>query len=142
MTSSEMDSAYTKLTLYASCSAIASRLSCPLHTDSTYSSLCGITPLPQLSHLLTHAHRSIRSINAKHDRHRHPLALSLYFCGMLEQKPYLRHCLTTHMVPSFYVMQAIAESPLLGLTLRKPRKKISVLIVGNHSAGKSSWINW
>ncbi|MEW5304094.1 MAG: hypothetical protein WDW38_003411 [Sanguina aurantia] len=39
-------------------------------------------------------------------------------------------------------LKAIAESPLLGLTLRKPRKKISVLIVGNHSAGKSSWINW
>ncbi len=28
------------------------------------------------------------------------------------------------------------------MTLRKPRKKISVMIVGNHSAGKSSFINW
>lgn len=38
--------------------------------------------------------------------------------------------------------QAIADSPLLGMQLRKPRKKISIMIVGNHSAGKSSFINW
>ncbi|XP_062590827.1 uncharacterized protein LOC134252378 [Saccostrea cucullata] len=34
----------------------------------------------------------------------------------------------------------IAES--LDLTLLAPRKKISVLLIGNHSAGKSSFINW
>lgn len=44
-------------------------------------------------------------------------------------------------------LKAIADSPLLkdggkGLQLRKPRKKITVMIVGNHSAGKSSFINW
>lgn len=37
----------------------------------------------------------------------------------------------------------IAKDPLLdGLTCWKPRKKVSVLIIGNHSAGKSSFINW
>eukprot|EP00117_Sycon_ciliatum_P013676 scpid72947/ scgid14246/ Sarcalumenin len=35
---------------------------------------------------------------------------------------------------------SIAED--LGLTLLAPRKKISVLLIGNHSAGKSSFINW
>ncbi|PNH12906.1 hypothetical protein TSOC_000097 [Tetrabaena socialis] len=44
--------------------------------------------------------------------------------------------------PGFIGLKAIAESPLLGLQMRKPRKKISVMIVGNHSAGKSSFINW
>jgi len=34
----------------------------------------------------------------------------------------------------------IAKS--LGLTLLAPRKKINVLLIGNHSAGKSSFINW
>jgi len=37
-------------------------------------------------------------------------------------------------------MVKIAES--LGLSLLAPRKKISVLMIGNHSAGKSSFINW
>lgn len=41
-----------------------------------------------------------------------------------------------------YCTQGIADSLLLQLPLRKPRKKISVMIVGNHSAGKSSFINW
>jgi len=30
----------------------------------------------------------------------------------------------------------------VGLTLLAPRKKISVMLIGNHSAGKSSFINW
>jgi len=30
----------------------------------------------------------------------------------------------------------------VGLTLLPPRKKITVLLIGNHSAGKSSFINW
>jgi len=30
----------------------------------------------------------------------------------------------------------------LDLTLLAPRKKVSVLLIGNHSAGKSSFINW
>ena len=36
----------------------------------------------------------------------------------------------------------IAKDPLLNVTCWKPRKKVSVLIIGNHSAGKSSFINW
>ncbi|KAK2829611.1 hypothetical protein Q7C36_017601 [Tachysurus vachellii] len=35
---------------------------------------------------------------------------------------------------------AIAES--VGVTLLPPRKKITVMLMGNHSAGKSSFINW
>ncbi len=34
----------------------------------------------------------------------------------------------------------MAES--LGVRLLPPRKKIIVMIMGNHSAGKSSFINW
>lgn len=30
----------------------------------------------------------------------------------------------------------------LDLDLLAPRKKINVLLIGNHSAGKSSFINW
>ncbi|KXZ44017.1 hypothetical protein GPECTOR_75g741 [Gonium pectorale] len=44
--------------------------------------------------------------------------------------------------PGSIGLKAIAEGPLLKMTMRKPRKKISVMIVGNHSAGKSSFINW
>ena len=38
----------------------------------------------------------------------------------------------------------IAGDPLLDLssTVHKPRKKVNVMIIGNHSAGKSSFINW
>ncbi|XP_064180659.1 uncharacterized protein LOC135249206 isoform X2 [Anguilla rostrata] len=35
---------------------------------------------------------------------------------------------------------SIAQS--VGLTLLPPRKKITVMLMGNHSAGKSSFINW
>merc|ERR1712156_1212322 len=34
----------------------------------------------------------------------------------------------------------IADS--LGLKLLPPRKKITIMLIGNHSAGKSSFINW
>jgi len=34
----------------------------------------------------------------------------------------------------------IADS--LGLSLLAPRKKITIMLIGNHSAGKSSFINW
>uniref|UniRef100_A0A7S0UNL7 Dynamin N-terminal domain-containing protein n=1 Tax=Polytomella parva TaxID=51329 RepID=A0A7S0UNL7_9CHLO len=44
--------------------------------------------------------------------------------------------------PGSMGLKAIAEDPLLALPMLKPRKKISVMIVGNHSAGKSSFINW
>ncbi|RLN87395.1 hypothetical protein BBJ28_00001571 [Nothophytophthora sp. Chile5] len=35
---------------------------------------------------------------------------------------------------------ALAQS--VGLTIHPPRRKVNVLIIGNHSAGKSSFINW
>mmetsp|Transcript_19721 Transcript_19721/g.51427 ORF Transcript_19721/g.51427 Transcript_19721/m.51427 type:complete len:475 (-) Transcript_19721:951-2375(-) len=36
----------------------------------------------------------------------------------------------------------IAEDPVVNAKVPRPRKKISVMIVGNHSAGKSSFVNW
>ena len=36
----------------------------------------------------------------------------------------------------------IANDPLLRVKCFKPRKKVSAMIIGNHSAGKSSFINW
>lgn len=44
--------------------------------------------------------------------------------------------------PGALGLTGIAASPLVKYPLRKPRKKITVMIVGNHSAGKSSFINW
>uniref|UniRef100_A0A8W8JXW3 G domain-containing protein n=1 Tax=Magallana gigas TaxID=29159 RepID=A0A8W8JXW3_MAGGI len=51
----------------------------------------------------------------------------------------LKECHTLYIDPDNGLVK-IAES--LGLTLLAPRKKISVLLIGNHSAGKSSFINW
>uniref|UniRef100_A0A6T8UFK0 Dynamin N-terminal domain-containing protein n=1 Tax=Chlamydomonas leiostraca TaxID=1034604 RepID=A0A6T8UFK0_9CHLO len=39
-------------------------------------------------------------------------------------------------------LRSIADSSQLQMVMRKPRKKVSIMIVGNHSAGKSSFINW
>lgn len=36
----------------------------------------------------------------------------------------------------------IANDPLLRVKCFKPRKKVNCMIIGNHSAGKSSFINW
>ena len=37
---------------------------------------------------------------------------------------------------------SVAADPLLRLNIYKPRKKVNVMLIGNHSAGKSSFINW
>ncbi|KAF0685979.1 Aste57867_22182 [Aphanomyces stellatus] len=39
-------------------------------------------------------------------------------------------------------LNAIAKDVGLGLDILSPRKKVTVMIIGNHSAGKSSFINW
>ena len=36
----------------------------------------------------------------------------------------------------------VESAASLGLKLLAPRKKISIMLIGNHSAGKSSFINW
>ncbi|XP_073713492.1 uncharacterized protein [Misgurnus anguillicaudatus] len=51
----------------------------------------------------------------------------------------LRDCHQMYTDPDSGLI-AIAES--VGVTLLPPRKKISVMLMGNHSAGKSSFINW
>ncbi|XP_013413994.1 uncharacterized protein LOC106176241 [Lingula anatina] len=51
----------------------------------------------------------------------------------------LKECHTLYTDPDTGLVN-IAKN--LGLTLLAPRKKITVLLIGNHSAGKSSFINW
>jgi len=51
----------------------------------------------------------------------------------------LKECHTLYTEPDNGLIQIAAS---VGLSLLAPRKKISVLLIGNHSAGKSSFINW
>ncbi|XP_066974631.1 uncharacterized protein [Macrobrachium rosenbergii] len=51
----------------------------------------------------------------------------------------LRECHSLYTEPDNGLV-AVGES--LGLKLLPPRKKINVMLMGNHSAGKSSFINW
>jgi len=51
----------------------------------------------------------------------------------------LKECHQLYAVPENGLI-TIAES--LGLKLLPPRKKIVIMLIGNHSAGKSSFINW
>ncbi|XP_037647490.1 uncharacterized protein si:ch211-11k18.4 [Sebastes umbrosus] len=51
----------------------------------------------------------------------------------------LRDCHQLYMEPDSGLI-SVAES--LGVKLLAPRKKITVMLMGNHSAGKSSFINW
>jgi len=51
----------------------------------------------------------------------------------------LKECHTLYTDPTNGLVE-IAET--LGLKLLAPRKKISIMLIGNHSAGKSSFINW
>lgn len=51
----------------------------------------------------------------------------------------LKECHTLYADPENGLIK-IAET--VGLSLLAPRKKITVLLLGNHSAGKSSFVNW
>ncbi|XP_077590646.1 uncharacterized protein LOC144208591 [Stigmatopora nigra] len=51
----------------------------------------------------------------------------------------LRECHQLYTEPDSGLI-AVAES--VGVKLLAPRKKINVMLMGNHSAGKSSFINW
>jgi len=51
----------------------------------------------------------------------------------------LKECHSIYTDPENGLVKIAAN---LGLNLLAPRKKISVLLIGNHSAGKSSFINW
>ncbi|XP_053471794.1 uncharacterized protein LOC128602175 isoform X3 [Ictalurus furcatus] len=42
----------------------------------------------------------------------------------------------------FFFVGLIDIAQSVGVTLLPPRKKITVMLIGNHSAGKSSFINW
>ena len=52
---------------------------------------------------------------------------------------YVQECHTLYADPEHGLI-SIAET--LGLKLLAPRKKITIMLIGNHSAGKSSFINW
>ena len=51
----------------------------------------------------------------------------------------LRDCHNLYTDPKDGLVTIAKE---LGIELIVPRKKINVLLIGNHSAGKSSFINW
>merc|ERR1712241_987519 len=55
----------------------------------------------------------------------------------------LKECHTLYTEPdNGYRIGLVKIAENLGLSLLAPRKKINVLLIGNHSAGKSSFINW
>ena len=41
-----------------------------------------------------------------------------------------------------YLIGLVSIAKDIEISLLAPRKKINVLLIGNHSAGKSSFINW
>ena len=47
-----------------------------------------------------------------------------------------------HIYVTIYFSGLITIAKGLGLNLLAPRKKITIVLLGNHSAGKSSFINW
>jgi len=51
----------------------------------------------------------------------------------------LKECHSLYADPDNGLISIAAN---LGLKLLAPRKKISIMLIGNHSAGKSSFINW
>ena len=52
----------------------------------------------------------------------------------------LKECHQLYTDPDGNGLVEIAKN--LDFNLLPPRKKISVMLIGNHSAGKSSFINW
>lgn len=51
----------------------------------------------------------------------------------------LRDCHNLYTDPKDGLVSIARE---VGIELIIPRKKINILLIGNHSAGKSSFINW
>ena len=67
----------------------------------------------------------------------HIVTLSVTICHALSH--IVQECHTLYADPEHGLI-SIAET--LGLKLLAPRKKITIMLIGNHSAGKSSFINW
>ena len=65
-----------------------------------------------------------------------------------KEKKVSRSAMHCHIVQECHTLYADPEHGLisiaetLGLKLLAPRKKITIMLIGNHSAGKSSFINW
>ena len=51
----------------------------------------------------------------------------------------LRECVKIYTDPQVGLIRIARD---LGIVLDKPKKTVKVLLIGNHSAGKSSFINW
>ena len=60
-------------------------------------------------------------------------------CHIVTLSHIVQECHTLYADPEHGLI-SIAET--LGLKLLAPRKKITIMLIGNHSAGKSSFINW
>lgn len=61
---------------------------------------------------------------------------------ILELSQFLPCFVRSLIVENSYYLGLITIARGLGLNLLAPRKKITILLLGNHSAGKSSFINW
>lgn len=49
----------------------------------------------------------------------------------------------SHTRASFFILSGLMELfNKLGTPCQRPREMVTVMIIGNHSAGKSSFINW
>lgn len=51
------------------------------------------------------------------------------------------HCVQ-QLSTDYFMLGLVAIGESVGVTLLAPRKKITVMLMGNHSAGKSSFVNW
>lgn len=51
-------------------------------------------------------------------------------------------CFVVQCFDAVYDVGLIHIAASVGLSLLAPRKKINVMLIGNHSAGKSSFVNW
>ena len=55
----------------------------------------------------------------------------------------MTHPLPTPATPLSYSVAGLIKLGLeVGVTLLPPRRKVIIMVMGNHSAGKSSFINW
>ena len=62
--------------------------------------------------------------------------------GMEVQQGQLCDCIRSRFHALVFVSGLVYIADTVDISLLAPRKKITVMLMGNHSAGKSSFINW
>ena len=72
-------------------------------------------------------------------RHAHRVNAAVDLATTTVNERILKECHSLYADPDNGLISIAAN---LGLKLLAPRKKISIMLIGNHSAGKSSFINW